>query len=576
MGFPTTHVLTNDELVSEFLCKICFQLVEHPAYTACTHVFCASCLSDWLNQNPSCPACKAPLGPRDVAELKAANPLAWRVLSRVQCRCPVQGCVWRGDYSELSSHLTNSESHTKSSLESATKTSILAEAEALKEQGNRHFEQRAFRDAIKLYNKAISIAPDVASYYGNRAAAWLMLEVYRECIADCQHAIRLDPMYAKGYIRMAKALCTMGEFGKAAQELDRAMALQPQSAELAEELGRVRALQQQMDAGLQAYHTGDFEQARAVFGALMHVTTAHTVLLWLARSEVKMGICDRALRLTLQVIRADSQNAEAYAVRGIALFLSKDLDQAVKHLTEAIRLNPDDHEAARAFKRARKVQNTLKEARDKVEVREFQAGLDFYTEAILTAEAPPHAPISALLHAERGTCHLRLERYESCLEDCGIAIYAEDDYRDAWLTKVTALHKLGRHTEAVEDMEHLMQIHGGDTKVQHWYERAKFEVRKQRRTDYYALLQVSRLASELEIKQSYKQLALEWHPDKHTDNEDKRKEAEERFKLMGEALEILTDTFKRQLYDEGYDKEAIEERVAAAQKAAHEHKPRHY
>lgn len=31
------------------------------------------------------------------------------------------------------------------------------------------------------------------------------------------------------------------------------------------------------------------------------------------------------------------------------------------------------------------------------------------------------------------------------------------------------------------------------------------------------------------------QLALEWHPDKHTDNEDKRKEAEERFKLMGEV-----------------------------------------
>lgn len=43
-----------------------------------------------------------------------------------------------------------------------------------------------------------------------------------------------------------------------------------------------------------------------------------------------------------------------------------------------------------------------------------------------------------------------------------------------------------------------------------------------------------------------------------------------------QALEVLTDPFKRQLYDEGYDKEAIEERVAAAQRAAHEHKPRHH
>ena len=37
-----------------------------------------------------------------------------------------------------------------------------------------------------------------------------------------------------------------------------------------------------------------------------------------------------------------------------------------------------------------------------------------------------------------------------------------------------------------------------------------------------------------------------------------------------DMLEILTDPFKRQLYDEGYDAKAIEERVAAAQRAAHE------
>lgn len=55
---------------------------------------------------------------------------------------------------------------------------------------------------------------------------------------------------------------------------------------------------------------------------------------------------------------------------------------------------------------------------------------------------------------------------------------------------MTALHQLGRHEEALRTMEHVMKMLGSDTKVQHWHERAKFEVRKQRRTDYYALLQV--------------------------------------------------------------------------------------
>jgi len=50
-----------------------------------------------------------------------------------------------------------------------------------------------------------------------------------------------------------------------------------------------------------------------------------------------------------------------------------------------------------------------------------------------------------------------------------------------------------------------------------------------------------------------------------------KKEAEERFKLLGEALEILTDDFKRKLWNEGYDREAIFERVRAAERAASNH-----
>ena len=125
MGFPITHVVTNDTLVSEFICKICFQLVEHPSYTQCTHVFCASCFNDWYMQTPRCPTCNKDLGMREVGELKHANPLAWRLLSRVQCKCPVENCGWQGDYSELSSHLTNSESHTKASVAAASKASVL-------------------------------------------------------------------------------------------------------------------------------------------------------------------------------------------------------------------------------------------------------------------------------------------------------------------------------------------------------------------------------------------------------------------------------------------------------------------
>ena len=82
---------------------------------------------------------------------------------------------------------------------------------------------------------------------------------------------------------------------------------------------------------------------------------------------------------------------------------------------------------------------------------------------------------------------------------------------------------------------------------------------------------VPTVASAMEIEAAYKGQALRWHPDKHQESEEARLNAEAKFKLLGEALEILTDDFQRKLYNEGYDKAAIEERVQAANRAASNH-----
>jgi len=65
--------------------------------------------------------------------------------------------------------------------------------------------------------------------------------------------------------------------------------------------------------------------------------------------------------------------------------------------------------------------------------------------------------------------------------------------------------------------------------------------------DYYEILGVSRDASPEEIKKAYRKLALQYHPDKHPP--EKRKWAEEKFKEISEAYEVLMDPEKRRLYD---------------------------
>src|SRR3974390_1055433 len=86
--------------------------------------------------------------------------------------------------------------------------------------------------------------------------------------------------------------------------------------------------------------------------------------------------------------------------------------------------------------------------------------------------------------------------------------------------------------------------------------------------DYYELLGLEKGASEEEIKKAYRKLAVKYHPDKNPGD----KAAEEKFKELGEAYEVLCDAQKRAAYDQ-YGHAAFDRRAGGFGRAGGFHDP---
>ncbi|KAK8636561.1 hypothetical protein V6N13_124306 [Hibiscus sabdariffa] len=102
-------------------------------------------------------------------------------------------------------------------------------SELLKEKGNAAFNRKQWNKAVNYYTEAIKLNGTNATYYNNRAAAYLELGCFQQAEEDCSKAILLDKKNVKAYLRRGTARESLLSYKEALQDFEHALALEPQN-----------------------------------------------------------------------------------------------------------------------------------------------------------------------------------------------------------------------------------------------------------------------------------------------------------------------------------------------------------
>jgi tetratricopeptide (TPR) repeat protein len=206
------------------------------------------------------------------------------------------------------------------------------------DNGKRLFDQRNYDGAIREFDEAIKLDPNMAEAYAYRARAYVGNN-NDQALSDANKAIQLNSRLAMGYLARGNVYRNKKDYDRAIADYTEAIRLDPQNA-------------------IAYYNRGnsyddkkDYDRAIADFTEAIRLNPRYV------NAYVNRGVAyknkndyDRAIADYTEAIRLDPQNVFAYYNRGNAYDDKKDYDRAIADFTEALRINPNLSQAKNNLK----------------------------------------------------------------------------------------------------------------------------------------------------------------------------------------------------------------------------------
>ncbi|XP_044470665.1 inactive TPR repeat-containing thioredoxin TTL3-like [Mangifera indica] len=353
--------------------------------------------------------------------------------------------------------------------------------EQLKIMGNEDYKMGNFAEALALYDAAIAIDPNKASYRSNKSAALTALGRILEAVFECREAIRIEPHYHRAHHRLANLYLKLGEVEKAIYHYKHAG---PEADQV--DIAKAKSVQVHLNKCTEAKRLRDWNTLIKVTASAISAGADAAPQIFALQAEALLKLqrhqdADEAMKNGSNFDVDDCTrffgpiaNANLLVVKAQVNLAMGRFEDALEAIQKAAKLDTNNKEANIVMRKARAV------AAARSKGNELFKGGNFADACVAYGEGLDHDRYNSVLLCNRAACRSKLGQFEKAIEDCNAALHLCPNYNKARLRRADCNAKLERWEASVQDYEILKQENPEDEEVNKALLEAQTQLKKQR------------------------------------------------------------------------------------------------
>lgn len=410
------------------------------------------------------------------------------------------------------------------------------------------FSQGKVEESVKLWQQVIALEPTNEQNYYKLFRVHLRQQKYKDALQDLNECLKLKPDHAQSLSQRGKLLLRVGRCAEAETDLRNLARIEPKN----KDLGLINDASKcavEVKLAENAFNKQQWDVAKNHFSEIARIADLSThALLRRAWCFYKSGDMFETIAEAGKVLKVEPNNLEALELRGLCYYVIGETETAMNHYRQALKFDPE-HKGCKEGHRLIKSIQKSRERYQKAVSQGDKAGALKHLQAVIDAD-PEHPKSVPAAQSDMAKLYMQMGQHKDAKLMAENALKKDEGNAELLILLADIMMDNEEWDEAIFRIKKALEK---DESNREWHEKlrkAEAALKQSKQKDYYKILKVPRNAKLKEIKKAYRDLALEWHPDKHTGEEEKEK-AQKQFQLIAEAYEILSDTELRKKFDLG-------------------------